>query len=507
MECFASLLGIMWPLRFTSLRYLIHKHHNLTLHEMVWKVLLVFKLAIVSSDCEVPARSNQLLQTNAASHNVRRTSPIFHFDDTKMWGLDKNLSWRVSKSDCKLQFPSIENASRKIESRLSLGVCLTPWTPLQRWRLDLALPASHGRTHPGANPSMIPLPETLQEVFPFGKWFVVSRPGWARCPGMQDFDHGRDGPFLINLWCSGSHAAVLDAEFNVEAVSKIQLEGVEGAWWDNAISDVRLWPSGDGEIIVSFLPYLFHEVYHTHMAKLYVSGADGVLNVWIDPREVRRAESCHNKKVAKKNLGFFRSGSDVFLLDKVFPTAVSAMNLSLLDRDSELEIENSHTYMPEANEGWKPVTLPSICMKSVVTGNESSHSPWYGCRGQEHDTFLHNGPSPIWIQEMQVFLGIGHLARGTRPSLTLRFLPDHYSHQFFAISASPPFRLVALSPEFCFSSAQDPGDCENIQYASTLLRDGDHLLVAYGVEDCDSYVQQFLLSDILHSMVNVSDEI
>lgn len=50
---------------------------------------------------------------------------------------------------------------------------------------------------------------------------------------------------------------------------------------------------------VSFLPYLFHEVYHTHMAKLYVSGADGVLNVWIDPREVRRAESCHNKKVAK----------------------------------------------------------------------------------------------------------------------------------------------------------------------------------------------------------------
>ena len=231
-----------------------------TLHEMVWKVLLAFKLAIVSSDCEVPARSNQLLQTNAASHNVRRTSPIFHFDDTKMWGLDKNLSWRVSKSDCKLQFPSIENASRKIESRLSLGVCLTPWTPLQRWRLDLALPASHGRTHPGANPSMIPLPETLQEVFPFGKWFVVSRPGWARCPGMQDFDHGRDGPFLINLWCSGSHAAVLDAEFNVEAVSKIQLEGVEGAWWDNAISDVRLWPSGDGEIIVTWNLTTFRNV-------------------------------------------------------------------------------------------------------------------------------------------------------------------------------------------------------------------------------------------------------
>ena len=40
------------------------------------------------------------------------------------------------------------------------------------------------------------------------------------------------------------------------------------------------------------------------------------------------------------------------------------------------------------------------------------------------------------------------------------FLPDHYSHQFFAISASPPFRLVALSPEFCFSSAQDPGETQ-----------------------------------------------
>lgn len=59
-------------------------------------------------------------------------------------------------------------------------------------------------------------------------------------------------------------------------------------------------------------------------------------------------------------------------------------------------------------------------------------------------------------------------------------------------------------PECWFHASKD---CENIQYASTLLRDGDHLLVAYGVEDCDSYVQQFLLSDILHSMVNVSDEI
>lgn len=418
-----------------------------------------------------------------------------------MWGLDKNKnsSWRVvrKEKDCILRFPAF-NSSGELESRFSLGVCLRPWSS-ERWRVDLALPAGYGRTHPGANPSFVPLPETLKTSFPFGKWFAVSRFGWARCPGMQDFDHRPEVEYLRNLWCSGSYAAVLGSDFNVQAVSKIELEGGD---WANAISDVRLWPSGE-DLIVSFVPYFFYDTHHALVAKLYASSVDGNLKVWVDRREVRRAESCkHPQDYAKKNFGFLRSGLDIFVLDKIFPTAVSLVNLSVLDGALEPEmLRSNHTH------SYGTTHVAPFCMESVVTGSESNYSPWHSCRGQSKETFLHNGPSPVWIDEKQFFLGIGHLARGKRRSHLLRFLPDHYTHQFFTISASPPFRLLALSPEFCFSSAQDPSDCENIQYASTLLRDGDDLLVAYGIEDCDSYIQRFHLSDILDSMLNVSDEI
>ena len=46
-------------------------------------------------------------------------------------------------------------------------------------------------------------------------------------------------------------------------------------------------------------------------------------------------------------------------------------------------------------------------------------------------------------------------------------------------------------------------DCENIQFASTLVRDGSSLLVGYGIEDCDSFIQRFALDQVLHSLRNL----
>ncbi|CAE7337674.1 unnamed protein product, partial [Symbiodinium pilosum] len=61
-----------------------------------------------------------------------------------------------------------------------------------------------------------------------------------------------------------------------------------------------------------------------------------------------------------------------------------------------------------------------------------------------------------------VFLGLGHLRRGVDEVSKGYFLPHHYSHQFFTLSGDYPFHLVAVTAEFCFSSEQDPDDCENI---------------------------------------------
>ena len=240
------------PFWLNSLHYLIsYLTFHIPLDEaMIWKLLFALVQQVIGisecHDCQ-PARSTQLLQTSRSS---QQGSPIFTFDEDKMWGLDKSLSWHMIQKDkdCILRFPAFNLSGEhgELESRLSLGRCLRPWPSLERWRVDLALPASHGRTHPGANPSFVPLPETLKSAFPSGKWLAVSRFGWARCPGMQDFDRS-EWDYLTNLWCSGSYAAVLGRDFSIQAVSKIQMEGGD---WANAISDVRLWPLGE-DLIVS----------------------------------------------------------------------------------------------------------------------------------------------------------------------------------------------------------------------------------------------------------------
>ena len=132
------------------------------------------------------------------------------------------------------------------------------------------------------------------------------------------------------------------------------------------------------------------------------------------------------------------------------------------------------------------------------------------------------------------YLGIGHLHRGdgelnarrhgrkarraaTLPSSSAAHAPRglafkfgfQYTHFFYTLSPHPPHRLLATSAEFCFAAAQDPRDCESVQFASGLALassgDGDasfipvplgnesaadmaslRLLVSYGVNDCES---------------------
>lgn len=152
--------------------------------------------------CHEPVRSNQLLQMHSASvHGATSGSPIFHFEEEKMWGLDQNMSWHLvwTNHSCMLSFPASPKNSTPVTSPFSLGICLRPWKPLERWRLDLELPASQGRTHPGTNPAFVSLPLVLQTAFPSGKWLVVSRFGWARCPGMEDFVHAPEFEYMRSL--------------------------------------------------------------------------------------------------------------------------------------------------------------------------------------------------------------------------------------------------------------------------------------------------------------------
>ena len=189
-------------------------------------------------DCEGPVHSKQLLQRHSAGisdRSHRSASPVFHFEAEKMWGLDKNSSWRLiqTNNSCILTFPTSPKNNTPAFSHFSLDRCLRPWQPLEfwhisfpwfnplifesfiiwtlnkvvswnhvtedRWRLDLSLPATFGRSHPGTNPAFVQLPQNLASSFPSGKWLVVSRFGWARCPGMEDFLHKPEFEYMRSM--------------------------------------------------------------------------------------------------------------------------------------------------------------------------------------------------------------------------------------------------------------------------------------------------------------------
>ena len=315
---------------------------------------------------------------------------------------------------------------------------------------------------------------------------VVNRGGWGRCPGMEDFSGSSDFLLLRNLFGNGSYAAVLDESFTPQAVSKIEVRG--DLDWKHAIVDVRLWASHDGDVLITFLPYFLGEISNPLIAKLHLSATpgapDGGLRAWINHHETRRPQNCKRPDLPMKNLGFLDFGNSTFIMDRIYPTSVFPMNLTSLNAFEEphLSAHNNYTFKflkgrGKHNESLHNESFAVLCAEPRT--RESRHSPWSGVTGQWPHFFLHNGPSPVWIDELQLFLGIGHLARGKRKSHQMGFLPDHYTHQFFTLgpveSASSDssdsqaqgdegsFRLAAVSPEFCFSSAQSPQDSRQIQ--------------------------------------------
>ena len=98
-----------------------------------------------------------------------------------------------------------------------------------------------------------------------------------------------------------------------------------------------------------------------------------------------------------------------------------------------------------------------------------------------------------------------------------------YTHFFYALEARAPFRVVATSGEFCLEAAQQPGDCESIQFVSgislaqeapaaaagvdgPIRADGSGtLLLSYGVNDCEAKVGRIVLARILDMLEPLSD--
>ena len=88
----------------------------------------------------------------------------------------------------------------------------------------------------------------------------------------------------------------------------------------------------------------------------------------------------------------------------------------------------------------------------------------------------------------EALLGVAHLHRTTMCARREFAWGSCYTHAFYLLEPRPPFGLVATSPEFCIASDEDPGDCESIQFVSSLTllsrQPEPALLLAYGANDC-----------------------
>lgn len=83
-------------------------------------------------------------------------------------------------------------------------------------------------------------------------------------------------------------------------------------------------------------------------------------------------------------------------------------------------------------------------------------------------------------------LGMAHFHRpADRKENPYARFGHHYTHAFFTISASPPFRLTRLSAELLLPSKHHSDDGEIIQFISGLEVHSDKVVLAWGINDCE----------------------
>jgi hypothetical protein len=166
-------------------------------------------------------------------------------------------------------------------------------------------------------------------------------------------------------------------------------------------------------------------------------------------------------------------------------------------------------YQINMNTGTSHGTPPPIHevnhQPSTITARSDSSSKSKKKKSHIHGT---NG-FMVYLPESNEYLGIAHFHRPVvnqnHKNPYARY-GHHYTHAFYTVTATLPYRLSALSPEFVFPQAAAVGgsgasvrkktntkdDAEIIQFASGLERlvsdDHDSIVIAYGINDCEAVV-------------------
>mmetsp|Transcript_34868 Transcript_34868/g.89534 ORF Transcript_34868/g.89534 Transcript_34868/m.89534 type:complete len:264 (+) Transcript_34868:292-1083(+) len=155
------------------------------------------------------------------------------------------------------------------------------------------------------------------------------------------------------------------------------------------------------------------------------------------------------------------------------------------------------------------VTQPLAIRATGARKDETEGPLWQGATKSKSILALggktmHGSGSPLHLPQLNVMLVVGHVhldeQKGTLQRGSLTRYGNTYFHYFLLAEDKPPWRVISQSPAWCLPSQQDPQRCETIQFVVTLLRslqNPRHLILSYGINDCESRVQLLDLSQVL----------
>lgn len=413
----------------------------------------------------------------------------------RLWGLTAPEALSAPSAGANCTFKAGEGLPH---SGWAFGACPQVVRSPEVFRLDIGVAAIEdydmpSRMIPGFNPSIVRLPGHLAEFFPEGRWLAAFRSGPQKCP-WSNF-------FRLNLKYR-TFLAVLDGSFKTLTTAVVVVQNAD-LFEAAAVNDARLFARRDGSLFVSFLPYSLGDrgsphsdnmtsesgwweqelVAALHVSALRHASEPPVLNAHVDRLATELIAECQENGVPvpgpKKNAGLFEHDGDAFALDWIGPpTSVGPLPVQHIKATNSSE------------------PMQTLCFESLPSDrNSTSTIDPLEVSGLQ----FHNGPSPIWIEEAHLYLGLAHITRTVEKEDHDAALihADNYTHVFFALSGAPPFQVQSASHEFCFESQQRSGTCERRQFGSSLSRMADKLYAGYGVEDCESYVAAFSLKDTL----------
>jgi hypothetical protein len=94
-----------------------------------------------------------------------------------------------------------------------------------------------------------------------------------------------------------------------------------------------------------------------------------------------------------------------------------------------------------------------------------------------------------------MYLGMAHAHFDPEGRVT-RF-GSHYVNHFILFDTRPPYKTRHLSPAFCFPAGSDPENCEVIQFVTSMFLNGTTVVIAYGINDCESMIVRVPLATLL----------